>query len=169
MPFTAISVIQPWAWLLLRPDIVGDEARAQARAAGLIKDVENRGWETGQRGWVLLHASATRFSRADYAAAAMFAAKHGVETPLQIQLPHGAVVGAIRIDGCEPFIRSPWFMGPVGLRIGAAVPFARPVVAKGALKFFPLPATGSGAGGSEQAEEIAEQIRAAGLAAEFRL
>lgn len=167
--FTCISVIQPWPWLLLRPDIVGEEARAHARAAGLIKDVENRGWETKQRGWVLLHASATRLSRADYAAAAMFAGKRGVEVPLQMQLPHGAVVGAIRIDGCDRFIRSPWFMGPEGLVIGAAVPFAKPVTAKGALKFFSLPAAGTGAGGLEQAMEIATQIRAAGLAAEFKL
>jgi hypothetical protein len=179
MQFPALSVIQPWAWLLLRPDIVGDEARAQARARGLIKDVENRGWETGQRGWVLLHASATRLplvarpkegeAKVDWQSAAMFAGKRGVEVPLQIQLPHGAVVGAMRIDGCDRFIRSPWFMGPVGLVIGAAVPFAKPVPAKGALKFFTLPAKDTGAGGLEQAMEIAERIRAAGLAAEFKL
>lgn len=208
--FTCISVIQPWPWLLLRPDIVGAEARAQARALGLIKDVENRGWETGQRGWVLVHASATRlpmvshprasarvtavedslFSEEvmssasgiiakspprdsvaglDWPAVVLFAGKRGVEVPLQMQLPHGAVVGAMRIDGCDRFIRSPWFAGPVGLVIGAAVPFARPVPAKGALKFFTLPAKGTGIGGMDQAEAIAEEIRAAGLAAEFRL
>lgn len=208
--FTCISVIQPWPWLLLRPDIVGEEARAEARRLGLIKDVENRGWETKQRGWVLLHASATRLpmvshpkpsalteapecslfpedavpsaagviakapardvaAKLDWPAVVLFAGKRGVEVPLQVSLPHGAIVGAIRIDGCERWMPSRWFGGPVGLVIGAAVPFAKPIPAKGALKFFSLPAAGTGAGGLEQAMEIAEQIRAAGLAKEFRL
>lgn len=179
MQFPTLSVIQPWAWLLLRPDIVGAEARDEAWRLRLIKDVENRGWETSQRGWVLLHASATRLplvarpkegeARVDWQSAAMFAGKRGVEVPLQVSLPHGAVVGAMRIDGCDRFIRSPWFMGPVGLVIGAAVPFAKPIPAKGALKFFPLPPVGGGLGGLQLECEICAEICAAGLAKEFKL
>ena len=77
MPFPALSVIQPWPWLILRPDVREPAARAELRAAGLMKDVENRDWPTHVRGWVLLHASATRLAKWDYAAAAVFAAKRG--------------------------------------------------------------------------------------------
>lgn len=169
MKFIAISVIQPWPWLILRPDIVGDEARAAARAADVMKPVENRGWETATRGWVLLHASSTRLTKADWVASAFFASQRGVEVPLQVQLDHGGIVGAIRIDGCERWVKSRWFVGPVGLVIGAAVPFAKMVPMKGALKFFPVPPVGGGAGGIELAEAVADQIRAVGLAGEFKL
>lgn len=179
MTLQAISVIQPWAWLLLRPDVVGGEARAAVRAAGLIKDVENRDWSTHVRGWVLLHASGTRLpvaaratdgqAKADWQSASLFAAQRGVEVPLQRSLPHGELVGAIRIDACESYVRSRWFVGKHGLVIGAAVAFAQGVPMKGALKFFPVPPVGGGVGGMELAEAVAKQIRGAGLATEFKL
>lgn len=174
MPFTAISMIQPWAWLMLRPDVTGAEARAELRASGRMKDVENRLWRSSQRGWVLLHASGTRLPRAsvkskkgDWDSAALFAAKLGVEVPLQGGLPYGSVVGAIRIDGCESYMKSRWFTGPWGYVIGAAVPFAQPVPCLGTLKFFPLPPEGGGVGGELLREELATELRAAGLEKEF--
>lgn len=39
--FFALSIRQPWAWLILH--------------AG--KDIENRTWQTYQRGWFAIHAS----------------------------------------------------------------------------------------------------------------
>ncbi len=53
----AISIRQPWIYLILRPDIIGDDARRDAYAAGEIKDVENREREIGFSGEVYLHAS----------------------------------------------------------------------------------------------------------------
>ena len=165
----AISIIQPWPWLILRPDVLPADQRTALRLMGRMKDVENRDWATGVRGWVLVHASGTRLTKAEWASAAMFAAKRGVDVPLQVSLDHGAIVGAMRIDGCEPWVKSPWFTGSHGLVIGVAVPFAKAVPMKGALKFFPVPPSGAGAGGLELEQAVHEQIHAAGLAAEFRL
>ena len=166
----AISVKQPWAWLILRPDLTDPAARAAARAAGHIKDRENRDWASGQRGWVLLHASASKFAKWDWAAAALFAAKRGVDIPLQGTMPFGAYVGAIRIDGCHAYAQgSRWFVGPNAFTIGASVPFVRPVVGPGTLNFFQVPPPGSGAGGDQLMRDLAREIREAGLAAEFGL
>ncbi len=163
----ALSIIQPWPWLILRPDVVG----ATARAAAVRKDVENRDWATAVRGWVLVHASKSRLAKWDYAAAAMFAGKRGVDVPLRENLDYGAVVGAIRIDGCENHIASPWYTGSWGFRIGAAVPFANAVPCQGSLKFFPLPPreAANSVGGQELWYALAREIRAAGLAAAFGL
>lgn len=173
MDLLALSVCQPWAWLILRPDVTDAGARAALRAAGQMKDVENRGWESAVRGWVLLHASGTRLPRAsrtpdavrgDWAGASLFAARRGVEVPLQGALPHGAFVGAIRIDGCERFVRSPWFVGPVGYTIAEAVPFARPVPWEGALKFFKVQTDGTA---PAEFARLCAEIRTAGLAKAF--
>jgi hypothetical protein len=132
----AISVIQPWAWLLVRPDVTDPAGRMELRARGWIKDVENRDWYSNTRGWVLLHASATKLARWDWQAAAMFALARGVDVPAREAVDRGAFVGAIRIDGCEGHVRSRWFTGKHGFLIGDAVPFRQPVPAKGELKFF---------------------------------
>lgn len=169
---TAISLIQPWAWLMLRPDITDPAQREAARAAGRIKDMENREWMTDRRGWVLLHASSTKYSRWDWAAHALFAAKRGVEIPLQgsDSMPMGAYVGAVRIDDCRTYAgASRWFTGPCGLAIGAAVPFAKPVPGIGSLKFYQVPPPGAGVGGAEMLADIVREIRAAGLAEAFRI
>lgn len=169
MTFTALSVIQPWPWLILRPDLIAPDGRAAARAAGLVKDVENRDWETPVRGWVLLHASKTRLAKWDYQAAALFAAKRGVDVPLQGNVPYGAIVGAVRVDDCVKRSSSRWFTGPHAFALGASVAFAAPVECNGSLKFFPLPPAGAGLGGAELAAALARAIRAAGLGDFFRL
>lgn len=167
MTFQALSVIQPWPWMILRPDVVGDEERRLCAR----KDVENRVWATNVRGWVLLHASKTKLAKWDYQAAEMFAAKRGVQVPLRDNLDYGAIVGAMRIDGCENCPRSQWFTGPWGFVIGAAVPFVHPVSCSGTLKFFPLPPkdTAHTLGGAELTFAIVQQIHAAGLAKAFSI
>lgn len=166
----ALSVMQPWAWLILRPDLACEAARAEARALGRIKDIENRTWSSDTRGWVLLHASATRLAKWDWQAAALFAAKRGVDIPLQTSAPLGAYVGAIRIDGCEKWSRSPWFSGEgFGFRIGDSVPFAEPVPGPGTLQFFPVPPPGAGLGGALLRGSVLAALRAARLAEAFRL
>jgi hypothetical protein len=170
MTFTAISVIQPWPWLILRPDVVDQAARAELRRLQLIKDCENRDWETPVRGWVLLHASSRRLARWDYQTAEMFAAKRGVRAvPLRDNLPYGAIVGAIRIDDCQPRVKSPWFVGPTGIIIGESVPFTRPIDCPGALRFFRVPPDGAGIGGYELAQRISAAVSAARLANAFGL
>jgi len=169
MTFTALSVIQPWPYLILRPDVVDAAARAALASSRRIKDCENRDWETPVRGWVLLHASSTRLAKWDYQAAALFAMKRGVEIPalaMRESLPYGAIIGAVRVDECTHFFRSPWFVGPRAFVFGAAVPFGEPVTCGGAPRFFQLPLEG---GGAELAARLAAAVRAAGLAAAFKL
>lgn len=137
----ALSIWQPWAWLI---------------AQG-FKDIENREWHTHVRGWVLIHASKHRMSRADYASAEMMAQRNGVTLPLREACPFGAFVGAMRIDEVMLRSASPWFVGPYGFRIGAAKAFAEPVEAIGNLGFFYLPLT----------EPLRVQVEAVGLTKEL--
>lgn len=170
MNWRALSIVQPWAWLILRPDLREPAARAAARARREIKDVENRGWSSDVRGWVLVHASASKLAKWDWAKAALFAAKRGVELPLQGELPRGAFVGAMRIDGCEPCVRSPWFTGEGwGYRLGASAPWPVPVAGIGRLGFFDPGALVDIEVAGKLRARIAEQLRAVGLAAEFGL
>src|SRR5689334_13701824 len=91
----ALSIRQPWAWLIVRPDLVG-AARAAAIAAGEVKDIENRSWPTKFRGRVLVHASKS-MTRAEYEDAQDPLWSRGgptIELPPFEQLKRGGIVGA---------------------------------------------------------------------------
>jgi len=119
----AISIRQPWAWLILH--------------AG--KDIENRTWHTGFRGRVLIHASkgCTRKEFDD----AMNWITLNADLPLDFvepkfeDLPRGGIVGEVTITDCVKESASPWWMGPVGfvLQNPKALEFQP---CKGALGFF---------------------------------
>ena len=120
----ALSIRQPWAWLILN--------------AG--KDVENRNWPTRLRGRVLIHAS-KGMSVEEYDAAIAFVRARiagGVEIPAWETLHRGGIVGEIRIADCVSRSASPWFVGRFGfvLRDPRPLPF-RPC--RGALGFFDVP------------------------------
>jgi hypothetical protein len=142
----ALSIRQPWCYLILRPDIVGDEARRQAYADGLIKDIENRSWPTKYRGRVLVHASGG-MTRAEYEDVEDWLSSD-IGSPLfQIRLPdrkdleRGGIVGAVTITDCVPASRrkSRWHMeGASGFQLADAKPLPF-VPCKGALQFFDVP------------------------------
>lgn len=123
----AISIRQPWAWLI----------------ANGYKDIENRTWRTLWRGTILIHASAT-MTRADYEACEIFVA--GIldvlpparcalesEHPLRLKFPHfhalrtqlGGIVGFTTITDCVTKSASPWFTGDFGFvcKDSKTVPF----------------------------------------------
>ncbi len=151
----AISVWQPYAWLL-----------AQGH-----KPFENRDKNTAHRGWVLIHASAHKVSRADWAAVAWFAAKHKIDLPLQLECPRGAFVGAMRIDGVITEEHEagglPWFNGPYAYRIGRAVTFREPVPGKGGFDIFPVPGPDTGLGGQQLELDLLRELCACKVAQEF--
>jgi hypothetical protein len=98
----AISIRQPWAWLIV---------------AG-HKDVENRTWRTQYRGPILIHASKGTTKR-EYNAAWTFAfcghdipAKAIYELPKFEDLERGGIIGmAELVDVVPPYRReSPWHM-----------------------------------------------------------
>lgn len=135
----ALSVRQPWAWAILH--------------AG--KDVENRDWGRcpgwrAFRGRVLLHASAGCTAR-EYQDAREFIEDREVldggpaecRVPPLVELPRGAIVGAMTITDCvheDSDFDSPWFCGPYGLLLEDVVELAKPIRCKGALGFFSVPA-----------------------------
>lgn len=114
----ALSIQQPWAWLLVHGH----------------KDVENRDWPTKVRGRVLIHAS-KKIDLDGYA----FLARHFpdlyVEVPGPKQIEVGGIVGEAQITDCVRQSASPWFFGAYGFVLANAkpLPFA-PV--RGQLGFF---------------------------------
>lgn len=122
----ALSIRQPWAWLILN--------------AG--KDIENRDWKTPFRGRCLVHASKSG-TKADYEDALDFLAYRGLDhilddIPAIDQFDRGGVVGSVEITGCTDDSESPWFVGDFGfiLRNPKPLPF---VPWKGRLGFFNVP------------------------------
>lgn len=146
----ALSIRQPWAWLIIRPDLIGS-ARVAALASSEIKDIENRSWPTRVRGRFLIHAS-KGMTRAEYEEAEDPLWASGgptIELPPFEQLERGGIVGAATIDACvHPVDRtSKWHVdGAFGFHLVDArpVPF---VACKGALQFFDVP------------HDVAEQLR----------
>lgn len=123
-PKLALSVRQPWAWLIVNG----------------LKDVENRTWPTCFRGRVLIHAGKT-MTKAEYEACVLFIA--GVPRLTNWRLPAydvlkgqcGGIVGLAKITGCVKASSSPWFCGPYGFTLAEPLPFEFEPC-PGALGFF---------------------------------
>ena len=125
---TALSIRQPWAWMILH--------------AG--KDIENREWPTRFRGRVLIHAS-KGMTHAEWENAWEFAHEIGVSlsaVPLLRtffdNIERGGIVGSVEIVDCVTRSDSPWFCGTYGfvLRNPVVLPFQS---CRGALGFFDVP------------------------------
>jgi len=118
----AISIRQPWAWLILN--------------AG--KDIENRTWSTNIRGRVLIHA-AKGMTLQEHEDASEFAWRaRKILTAHPQALDRGGIVGSVEIIDCVSHSDSPWFVGPYGFVL------ARPEILpfrsfKGVLGFFDVP------------------------------
>jgi len=123
-PTVAISVRQPWAWLIIH--------------AG--KDIENRCWPTKFRGPVLIHA-AKGMTEMEYREACRFMATDSRlsdalhKLPPMEDLERGGIIGQCEIVDCVTESESPWFMGEFGFVIRNPQPLEfRPF--RGALNFF---------------------------------
>jgi hypothetical protein len=130
----ALSLRQPWAWLMIRPDITVPAEREVARELHLIKDIENRDWHTKVRGRVLVHAAKT-MTRDDYATAHAHASDLGIELPPANELDRGGIVGEFFITGCVTNHESPWFFGDFGFTVENAKPLPF-TPCRGMLGFF---------------------------------
>ncbi len=92
----AISIKQPWAWLILEG----------------IKPVENRSWKFVHRGPLLIHASKT----IDYEGYGWVETNFsGIGMPSVINLKTGGIIGKVNVTDCVTSHPSPWFCGPFGL------------------------------------------------------
>lgn len=123
----ALSIRQPWAWLILHGG----------------KDIENRDWATRFRGRVLIHAS-KGMTRDEWSDAWDFAVGSGaspkaVESGVTLHtIERGGIVGSVEIVDCVTESKSRWFMGKYGfvLRDPRPMPF---IPWKGQLGFFDVP------------------------------
>ena len=123
----AISIRQPWAWLILHGG----------------KDIENRNWPTSVRGRVLIHA-AKGMTHQEWSDAWAYAQGTGASAKaVAARLTHGSIerggiVGSVEIVDCVSTSDSRWFMGRFGfvLRNPQPLPF-RPW--RGQLGFFEVP------------------------------
>lgn len=111
----AISINQPWAWLIVRG----------------FKDIENRDWPTRFRGEVLVHTGMNKDPDFDYE---RWEKLIGGEIPRD--LFQGGIIGRTEIVDCVDESPSPWFFGKYGFVLRNSVFFAFPQVCKGALGFF---------------------------------
>lgn len=102
----ALSIRQPWAWLV---------------AMGL-KDIENRSWPTDYRGLILIHAART-VEHEEYVRCLHFCIrKFNLALPQEHTLQRGGIIGQARLTGCLRDSDSPWFAGPFGFRLRDAWP-----------------------------------------------
>jgi len=113
----AISVRQPWNWLIVNG----------------YKDVENRIWPANLRGRVLIHAGASK-SDTNPEALAFIKREYRV-ADLPDTFETGGIVGIAEIMDCVRRHRSKWFHGPFGWVLANARRLSfKPC--KGQLKFF---------------------------------
>jgi len=117
----ALSIRQPWAWLIVHGG----------------KDIENRDWPTRFRGRFLVHAS-KGMTRQEYADTRDFAEGLGVTIPAFEDLERGGIIGAVTLNDCVGSSDSPWFFGDYGFALESAnaLPFTP---YKGQLGFFEFP------------------------------
>lgn len=114
----ALSIRQPWAWLIIHGG----------------KNIENRTWHARFRGRFLVHAS-QGMTKLEYKSAQWYAAERGVTVPPFEQLQRGGIIGSVELVDSVGNSNSPWYMGEKGfvLRSPQPLPFMR---LKGRLGFF---------------------------------
>jgi hypothetical protein len=116
LPKLAISIQQPWAWLIHNG----------------YKPVENRTWWTKIRGPVAIHAGLKLDTEGYKWVKTNFP---DIPLPAPDEFDRGGIVGTMVITDCVIEYNSPWFFGPYGFVIEDAkkTPF---VPLKGNLRFF---------------------------------
>lgn len=144
MRVRALSVRQPWAHYILRPDITDPAERTHAAAVEILKVHENRSRRTHLRGGFLIHSALT-WSAAGFAASEVFAAQalagkttlsgEPAKAAAPANSPRGGLVGYANLTDCIDVSASRWFMGRFGyvLKDATPLPFLQ---APGTLGFF---------------------------------
>ena len=96
----AISIRQPWAWLIING----------------YKDVENRDWPTHYRGRIWIHAGKNEAPKEEYIEALKLYEKlfPNEPTPWPPSISKGGIVGTVDIVDCVDKSDSPWFFGKFG-------------------------------------------------------
>jgi len=100
MLIKALSVRQPWAWLISKN----------------YKLIENRSWKYNPRfrGKLAIHA-AKGCTKTEYQDAVDFVNDMGIAVPPLVELPKGGIVATCSMVGITRECEDPWFFGPLGL------------------------------------------------------
>ncbi|MFA4986790.1 MAG: ASCH domain-containing protein [Candidatus Brocadiia bacterium] len=117
----ALSIRQPWAWLILHGG----------------KRIENREWSTNFRGCFLIHAS-KGMTPGEYEDAEWSAEWNDVKLPPFETLQRGGIVGMAKLVDCVTESDSPWFVGRCGFVLDEVKPLPFRSY-RGALGFFDVP------------------------------
>lgn len=92
LPKKAISIRQPWAWLIVNG----------------FKDIENRSWKTKYRGPILVHAGQkVELDAYDWVAASF---GDSIRFPSPKEIVKGGIVGVTTIVDCLEYSDSPWYV-----------------------------------------------------------
>ena len=130
----ALSLMQPWAWLIVTPD--------PERPNYPLKDVENRTWRlpmtfvVPQR--IYVHAS-LRWDRDAFEVMREVIYQKNIDVPIKEELTFGAIIGEVTIMGCVTESDNPWFMGPYGFQLMNPTFYETPIACKGQLGFWKPP------------------------------
>jgi hypothetical protein len=109
----ALSVRQPWAWLI----------------ANGFKDIENRSWDTSYRGLILIHAGKQIDTDFSYVAANIILGWSDENWPNPGEFNKGGIIGYAHLVDVVTRHTSPWFEGLYGFVLKNAHP----------LSFIPMP------------------------------
>ncbi len=126
LPQLALSIMQPWAWLIVNGH----------------KDIENRDWPTITRGWVAIHAG-KRLDRDCHECLeqgihpVLGHLMRSTDGPMSYDPPVdlGGIVGVAEIVDCVRSSESAWFVGKYGFVIRNARPVEF-IPVRGQLGFF---------------------------------
>lgn len=114
----ALSIRQPWAWLIVHGH----------------KGLENRNWNTTQRGRILIHAPKTLDREA------WDLIRHlGIPAPEPENIETGGLVGRATIKGVVTESKSIWFQGPFAFVLADPEAFVEMIPCRGSLGFFRPP------------------------------
>jgi hypothetical protein len=97
--YRAVSIRQPWAWLIVNG----------------YKDIENRSWRTRYRGRILIHAGVSTRELKEHVLEGI-RRRYGIRLPSEYD--RGGIVGVVDIVDCLKRTRSPWHIrGQMGWRL----------------------------------------------------
>ncbi|EMO30090.1 hypothetical protein LEP1GSC170_1451 [Leptospira interrogans serovar Bataviae str. HAI135] len=127
-----LSIRQPWAWLIIRPDITDPELRIRAFDNKEIKDIENRTRKTNFRGRFLIHASL----KFDYEGLEFIQQNYGLCKEMKPEsFIRGCIIGYSILSDCVTESKSRFFVGKYGYVLRDSMPIS-PFPYKGRLGFF---------------------------------
>lgn len=139
-----LTLWQPWAWHVVRPDVLNVYEREELERKGLIKLVENRSWSPPDA--LVGHYLAIHAGRQYEEIPDDFYRERGIDVrpPVKEALTYGAIIGVCIIqsyyDDAAPIApqQRPWFFGPYGWVLSRPVPI-EPVPCRGFQGLWRLP------------------------------